>query len=96
MGYLLIYNSSIAFVMTAFYLGTAACATLATGILPRWTGWLAWVSVILCVLAIPTMYVEPVDPAGFYNAGGWGAALIANFPPLVWFLAVGVTLVRRS
>jgi len=96
MGYLLIYNSSIAFVMTAFYMGTAAYATLATGILPRWTGWLAWVSVVLCVLAIPTMYVGPVDPAGFYNAGGWGAALIANVPPVLWFLAVGVTLVRRS
>jgi hypothetical protein len=41
MGYLLIYNGSIAFVMTALYMGTAAFATLATGILPRWTGWLA-------------------------------------------------------
>ena len=94
MGYLLIYNSSIAFVMTAFYMGIAACATFATGIVPRWTGWLAWVSVVLCVLAIPTMYIGPVDPAGFYNAGGWGAAIIANFPPLVWFLTVGVMLVR--
>lgn len=96
MGYLLIYNSSIAFVMTAFYLATVAVGTLVTGILPRWTAWLAWVGVVLCVLAIPTMYVGPADPAGFYNAGGWGAALIANVPPLLWFLAVGVTLVRRS
>ena len=96
MGYLLIYNSSIAFVMTAFYMGTVAVATLATGILPRWTAWFAWVSVFLCVLAIPTMFVGPADPAGFYNAGGWGAALIANVQPLLWFLAVGVTLVRRS
>lgn len=95
MGYLLIYNSAIAFVMTAFYMGTAACATLATGILPRWTAWLGWVSVLLCVVAIPTMFVGPVDPAGLYNAGGWGAALAANFPPLLWFLAVGVTLLRR-
>jgi hypothetical protein len=53
MGYLLIYSSSIAFAMTAFYMGTAAYATLATGILPRWTGLPAWVSVVLCVLAIP-------------------------------------------
>lgn len=96
MGYLLIYNSSIAFIMTAFYLGTAACATFAAGLLPRWTGWLAWVSAVLCLLAIPTMYVGPADPAGFYNAGGWGAALIANFPPLLWFLAVGVILSRRG
>lgn len=96
MGYLLIYNSSIAFVVTALYMGTVALATLATGILPRWTGWLAWLSVVLCVLAIPTMYVGPADPTGFYNAAGWGAALIANLPPLLWFLAVGVILVRRG
>lgn len=96
MGYLLIYNSSIAFVMTAFYMGTTAFATLATGILPRWTGWLAWVSVALCVLVIPTMYFGPADPTGFYNAAGWGAALIANFPPLLWFLAVGVILLLKG
>jgi hypothetical protein len=41
------------------------------------------------------MYAGSVDPAGFYNAGGWGAALIANFPPLLWFLAVGAMLVRK-
>jgi len=96
MGYLLIYNSSIAFVMTALYMGTAAFATLATGTLPRWTGWLALVSAALCVLAIPAMYWGPADPTSFYNAAGWGAALIANFPPLLWFLVVGVILVRKS
>jgi len=41
MGYLLIYNGSIAFVMTAVFLAAAGYATLATGFLPRWTGWLA-------------------------------------------------------
>lgn len=95
MGYLLIYNSSIAFVVTAMYMGTVACATQVTAILPRWTAWLAWVSVALCVVAVPTMYLGPADPAGFYNAAGWGAALVANFPPLVWFLVVGVILIRR-
>lgn len=98
LGYLLIYNGSIAFVMTGLYMATVGFATLAAGILPRWTAWLAFVSAALCVLAIPAMYGGPADPAGFYNAAGWGAALIANFPPLLWFLAVGVILVfgRRT
>lgn len=96
MGYLLIYNSSIAFVVTGLYMGTVGAATLAGGILPRWTAWLALASAVLCVLAIPAMYGGPADTAAFYNAGGWGAALIANFPPLLWFLAVGIMLVRRS
>jgi hypothetical protein len=95
MGYLLIYNGSIAFVMTALFLATAGYATLATGILPRWTAWLANAAALLCVACIPAMYAGSVDPAGFYNAGGWGAAVIANFPPLLWFLAVGALLVRN-
>ena len=42
------------------------------------------------------MFSGAVDAAGFYNAGGWGPAIIANFPPLMWFLAVGVVLIRRA
>jgi hypothetical protein len=93
MGYLLIYNGSIAFVMTALFLATAGYATFATGILPRWTGWLAYAGTVLCVVCIPAVYGGRADPGGFYNAGGWGAAVIANFPPLLWFLAVGVVLI---
>jgi hypothetical protein len=96
MGYLLIYNGSIAFVMTGFFLGIAGYATFAVKILPQWTGWLAYISMLLCVLAIPAMYFGPVDTSGFYNAGGWGAALIANFPPLLWFLTVGILLIRSK
>jgi hypothetical protein len=96
MGYLLIYNGSIAFVMTGFFLGVAGYAIFVTKILPLWTGWLAYVATLLCVIAIPAMYFGPVDTSGFYNAGGWGAAIIANFPPLLWFLVVGILLVRKQ
>lgn len=94
LGYLLIYNGAIAFVMTALYLAAAGFASVASGVLPRWTGWLAGVATGLCVACIPAMYAGPADSAGFYNAGGWGAALIANFPPLLWFLAVSIILLR--
>ena len=93
MGYILIYNGSIAFVMTAFYLAVAGYATFATRILPRWTSWLAYASAVLCVLSIPAIYGGPADPTGIYNAAGWGPAMIANFPPLLWFSAVGMILV---
>ncbi len=96
MGYLLIYNGSIAFVMTALYLAAVGYATFATGILPRWTGWLAYAAAALCLVSIPAMYGGAADPTRFYNAGGWGAAVIANFPPLLWFLGVGIVLVRRG
>ena len=95
MGYLLIYNGSIAFVMTALYLAVVGYATFATRILPRWTGWLAYAATVLCVVSIPAMFGGPADPARFYNAGGWGPAIIANFPPLLWFLLVSIFLIRK-
>lgn len=95
MGYLLIYNGSIAFAMTGLSLAAAGYATFATRILPRWTGWLAYASTVLCAMSIPAMYGGPVDLAGFYNAGGWGPAIIANIPPLLWFLVAGIFLIRK-
>jgi len=95
MGYLLIYNGSIAFVITALFMAVAGYATFATRVLPSWTGWLAYVTTALCVISIPAIYGGPADPAGFYNAGGWGPAIVANFPPLFWFLAVSIVLIRK-
>jgi hypothetical protein len=91
---LLIYNGSIAFAITGLFLGAAGYATFASGVLPRWTGWVAYLGAALCAACVPAMYCGPVS-SGFYNAGGWGPAIIANFPPLIWFLIVGVVLVRR-
>jgi hypothetical protein len=96
MGYLLIYNGSIAFVMTGLYLAAVGYATLATRILPCWTGWLAYAAAALCVICIPAMYAGPADPTGFYNAGGWGPAVIASFPPLLWFLVASICLLRKG
>ena len=93
-GTLLIYNGSIVFTFTGLFMAAAAYATCASGVLPRWTGWLAYVAAVLCAACVPAMYGGPVDYSGFYNAGGWGPAVIANFPPLIWFLVVSVLMVR--
>lgn len=95
-GYLLLYNGATAFVMTGLFLGAAGYATFATGILPGWTGWLAYIATALCAICVPTIYVGAVDYTKFYNVGGWGAAVIANFPPLFWFLTVGILMIRKS
>ena len=95
-GTLLIYNGSIAFAITGLFMAAAGWATLDSGVLPRWTGWIAWISAVLCALSIPAMFAGPADASGFYNPGGWGPAIIANFPPLIWFLGVGVVLIRQS
>jgi hypothetical protein len=96
MGTMLIYNGSIAFAITGLFLVSAAWATLDSGVLPRWTGWLAHIAAALCLISVPAMFNGPIDGKGFYNAGGWGPAIIANFPPLIWFLVVGVVLIRSA
>jgi hypothetical protein len=92
---LLIYNGSIAFAMTGLFLGAAGYATFATGVLPRWTGWIAYGGAALCAASVPAMYGGPVTFQGFYNAGGWGPMIIANFPPAIWFVVASISMLRK-
>jgi hypothetical protein len=94
-GTLLIFNGSTAFAMTGMFLAAAGYATFASGVLPRWTGVVAYVGAALCGACIPAMHFGAVDYHGFYNAGGWGPAIIANFPPAIWFLAASILLIRK-
>jgi hypothetical protein len=96
MGTILIYNGAIAFAITGLFLVSAAWATLDSGVLPRWTGWLGQAAAALCLVSVPAMFTGPADATGFYNPGGWGPAIVANFPPLIWFLVVGTLLIRDS
>jgi hypothetical protein len=94
-GTLLIYNGSIAFAVTGLFMAAAGYAILATGALPKWTGWLAWISAALCVVAIPSMFANVVDHNQFYNAAGWGPAIVANVPPLLWLLTASILMIRK-
>ena len=94
-GTLLIYNGSTAFVVTALFLGVAGYATFGTGVLPAWTGWVAYVGVAMCLVCVPAMYAGPVDYSQFYNIGGYGPAIIANFPPAIWFLVASIALILK-
>lgn len=95
-GTILIYNGSTAFVMTGVFLAASGYATFGTGVLPKWTGWIAYTAALLCISCVPAMYNGPLNYSGFYNAGGWGPAIIANFPPLIWFLVAGISMIRKK
>ncbi len=95
-GTLLIYNGSIAFAVTGFFMGSTGFAILATNILPKWIGWLSWISFFLCIIAIPAMYSDIVDTNGFYNAAGWGPVIVADIPPLIWVFAVSIGMINKS
>lgn len=91
---ILIYNSATAFVMTAMFLAVAGFATLGTQILPAWTAWLAFVGAALCIACVPAIYGGPINYAGF-TAGSFAPALVANFPPAIWFVTVSIMLLRK-
>lgn len=93
---LLIYNGAIAFATTGLFMGLAGYAILVTRALPRWTGWLGVFGAVLCALSIPAIYASTVDHTSFYNAAGWGRMIVANVPPLVWFLGVSLAMVRMG
>jgi hypothetical protein len=59
------------------------------------TGWLAYVGVVLCAVSVPARYGRAVNFSSFYNAGGRGPVLMANFRPALWFSSVSVALPRR-
>ncbi|MHA7649125.1 hypothetical protein ACX9NE_05025 [Mycobacterium sp. ML4] len=94
MGTILIYNSSIAFAITGLFLGAAGYATASTGVLPRWSRWVAYTGAVLCAAGVPSMYGGAVDVTSFYNPGGWGPVVIANFPPAIWIVLAAVVLLR--
>jgi hypothetical protein len=94
-GALLMFNGPMAFVTTGLFLGAAGYATWATGALPRWTVWLAYVGAALCAASIPAMYAGTLDPTRFYNALGWGPIIVGSFPPILWILVAGILMIRK-
>jgi hypothetical protein len=95
-GALLIYNGPIAFVTPGLVLGAAGFASWATGALPRWTAWLAYVGAALCAGCIPAMYGGTLDPTRFYNAMGWGPIIVGTFPVILWILVAGILMIRKG
>jgi hypothetical protein len=89
-GYLLMFGS-IGCILFALLSAATGYATLATGVLPRWTGWFAYVVALLNLAAVPSIY-GGTDHTGFYTAAGWGVAVIATFPWLIWALIVSIMM----
>ena len=94
-GALLMLNGPMAFVTTGLFLGAAGYASWATGALPRWTAWVAYVGAALCAASVPAMYGGTLDQTRFYNALGWGPILVGSFPPIIWILIAGILMIRK-
>ena len=91
-GHVLMFGS-IGSVLLALVSGTAAYLTFLTGVVPRWTGVLAAVTAVSNLVWAPAAF-GGTSPTNFAAAGGFGNALMAIFPWLVWVFCVGLTTVR--
>jgi hypothetical protein len=85
--------SSVGLIPEAFFLAFAGYAILATRVLPKWTGWMAYVGAVITFADAPTIY---------FGFGGltFGVlaliAAIAEFWLPVWFLPASIMLLRKT
>jgi hypothetical protein len=88
-GHTLMFGS-IGAILLALVSGSAAYLTFLTGAVPRWTGVLAGITAVSNLVWAPAAF-GGTSPANFAAAGGFGNAIMAIFPWLVWVFCVGLT-----
>jgi hypothetical protein len=93
-GHSIMFGSTGA-VLLALVSATGAYLTFASGVVPRWTGVLA-AATALSNLAWAIVGFNGTSPNSFFAVGGFGNAILAIFPWLVWVVCVGVTTVRGA
>jgi hypothetical protein len=69
---------------------SAGYAILATGVLPRWTGWMAYACAVVNLVAAPSIF-GGTDYTGFYTASGY-VTFIGQGAMLIWFLIASVSM----
>lgn len=93
-GHTLMFGS-IGSVVLALVSAAAAYLTFASGVVPRWTGVFAGITAASNLVWAPVAF-GGTEPGSFLAAGGWGNALLATFPWLVWVLCVGIAAIRGA
>ncbi|HWH25845.1 MAG TPA: hypothetical protein VNT53_04290 [Pseudolysinimonas sp.] len=91
-GHALMFGSTGA-VLLALVSAASAYLTFASRVVPRWTGTLAAVTAVSNLAWAPVAF-GGTSPASFFAVGGFGNALLAIFPWLVWVFSVGLMTVR--
>lgn len=84
-GSILIYQS-IGCMLIALFSAAVGYATLGTGVLPRWTGWVAYTVAVLNLVAVPLGL--SIAPAAVLTV-----AVIADFPLQIWLLIVSISMI---
>lgn len=84
---------AIGLIMSALLLASAGYATLATGVLPRWSGWFAYTAAIANLLAAPSI-LGGTDYTAFWSAPGY-VTFVAQVAMVIWFLIASVSMLLK-
>lgn len=85
-----VFYGAIGLIMSALLLASAGYATMATGVLPRWIGWVAYASAVINLVAAPSIF-GGTDYTGFYTASGY-VTFIGQGAMIIWFLIASVSM----
>jgi hypothetical protein len=88
-----VFYGAIGLIMAALMLASAGYAILATGALPKWTGWMAFASAVVNLIAAPSIY-GGTDYTAFYSASGW-ITYIGQLTNVIWFLIASVSMIVK-
>jgi len=86
-----VFYGAIGLIMSALLLASAGYATLATGVLPRWTGWVAYACAVVNLVAAPAIF-GGTDYTGFYTASGY-VTFIGQGAMVMWFLIASISMI---
>lgn len=84
---------AIGLIMSALLLASAGYATLGSGVLHKWTGWLAYGAAVANLAAAPSI-LGGTSITGFYTASGY-APFVGQGAMLVWFLAASISMIVK-
>jgi len=85
-----VFYGAIGLIMSALLLASAGYAILGTSVLPRWTGWVAYASAVVNLVAAPSIF-GGTDYTGFYTASGY-VTFIGQGAMVIWFLIASVSM----
>lgn len=88
------FFGAIGLMMSALFLASAGYATLTTGVLPKWTGWFAYIAASANLIAAPSILFGP-DYRSFYTATGY-VTMIGQGLLVLWFLVASVSLKAKN
>jgi hypothetical protein len=85
------FFGAVGLLMSALFLSSAGYVTLASGALPKWTGWVAWGAAVTNLTAAPSILSGP-DYRAFYTATGY-VTMIGQGALVIWFGAASVSMI---